>query len=110
MPGPLYHAGATAICPHGGQVAPVPTSMRVLVSEQPVALQTEQHLVAGCAFVAGVVPQPCLTVRWLVPATRVLVEDQPVLLQTSVGLALSATLIPAGPPIVAATQPQVIGT
>jgi hypothetical protein len=49
-------------------------------------------------------------VQWLVPATRVFVNGQPAILQTSAGLCLSAEQIPQGPPVVAVTQPRVIGT
>lgn len=111
MPGPLYHVGATAICPHGGQVQVIPTNARVLVSGQPVATMGDQYLVAGCAFtVPPGKPQPCIKVQWLVPATRVLVNGQPAILQTSTGLCLSAEQIPQGPPTVVVTQPRVIGT
>ena len=107
MPGSLFHVGAAAICPHGGQVAIISSNARVLVSGQPVATLSDMYLVAGCAF-APVKPQPCVKVQF-VPATRVLVNGQPVILQTSTGLCQSAEQIPQGPPIVVATQPRVIG-
>ena len=111
MPGPLFHVGATAICPHAGQVTTIPTNPRVLVSGMPVATMGDTFLVGGCAFtLPGGKPQPCVKVQWLVPATRVLVNGQPVILQTSVGLCQSAEQIPQGPPTVVATQPRVIGT
>jgi len=110
MPGPLFHVGATAICPHAGQVTTISTNARVLVSGMPVATMGDTFLVAGCVFTVGPKPQPCIKVQWLVPAVRVLVNGQPVILQTSVGLCLSAEQIPQGPPTVLATQPRVIGT
>jgi len=111
MPGPLFHVGATAICPHAGQVTTIPTNPRVLVSGMPVATMGDAFTVAGCAFTIPVgKPQPCVKVQWLVPAVRVLVNGQPVILQTSVGLCQSAEQIPQGPPTVVATQSRVIGT
>lgn len=110
MPGALFHVGATAICPHGGQVTTIPTNTRVMVSGQPVAVVADTFPVAGCAFtVPGPKPQPCVLVKWLVPATRVFVNGQPVILQTSTGIAQSAEQIPQGPPTVVATQPRVTG-
>ncbi len=110
MPGPLYHVGAAAICPHGGQVTVISTNARVLVSGMPVATMADSCMVAGCAFtVPPGKPQPCLRVQWLVPATRILVNGQPVLLQTSTGLCLSPEQIPQGPPTVITTQPRVVG-
>jgi hypothetical protein len=109
MPGPLYHVGAPAICPHGGQVTVISTNARVLVSGMPVATLADQCVVAGCAF-APVKPQPCIRVQWFTPATRVLINGQPPLLQTSTGLCFSAEQAPQGPPTIVSTQPRVIAT
>ncbi len=110
MPGFLYHVGATAICPHGGQLSIISTNTRVLVSGQPVATLSDMYLVAGCAFtVPPGKPQPCVKVQWLVPAERVFVDGQPVILQTSSGISQSVEQIPQGPPIVIATQTRVSG-
>lgn len=110
MPGPIFHVGATAICPHGGQVQTISSNARVLVGGMPAATMADTYLVAGCAFAVGPKPQPCVRVQWIVPAVRVLVMGQPVILQTSTGLCLSAEQIPQGPPAVLVTQPRVIGT
>jgi len=110
MPGPVYHAGAVATCPHGGQVTPIPASPRVMVSGMPVAVLTDTTLVAGCPFVAPPPAQPCVLVRWLVGAARVTVMGQPVLVQTAVGLCQTPAQVPNGPPIIASTQPRVVAT
>lgn len=110
MPSPLFHVGATALCPHGGQVSVASSNARVQVGGLPVATLADTCLVAGCVFTAGPKPQPCVRVQWLVPAARVLVTGQPALLQISTGLCLSAEQIPQGPPSVVATQPRVVGT
>jgi hypothetical protein len=78
-----------------------------MVSGMPVATLADQFLVAGCVFTIPP-PQPCLLVQWLTPATRVLVNGSPPITQSSVGLAISATGVPQGPPIVASTQLRVI--
>jgi hypothetical protein len=100
MPGFLMHVGATAICPHGGQVTTIPANARVLVGGQPVATLADTYLVAGCAF----------TVPPTKPAARVLVGGQPAILQTSTGLCQSPEQIPQGPPNVVATQVRAKGT
>ncbi len=114
MPGPLYHVGAVATCPHAGQVSVVSSNARVLVSGQPVATIGDTYPIAGCPFQipvgAGTKPQPCVRVQWLVPAARVLVNGQPPILQTSPGVCLSVEQIPQGPPIVSAVQPRVVAT
>ena len=110
MPGPIFHVGATAICPHGGQVQTISSNTRVLLGGMPAATLADTYLVAGCVFTVGTKPQPCVRVQWLVPAVRVTVMGQPVILQTSTGLCLSAEQIPQGPPTIVATQPRVIAT
>lgn len=114
MPGPIYHVGATGICPHGGQVTTAPGNPRVRVVQQPVATMVDLSTVAGCPFQIpvgpGTKPQPCVTVQWLVPAVRVKVALQPVLLQTSQGLCKSVEQIPQGPPTITVNQPRVIAT
>jgi hypothetical protein len=111
MPGPLFHVGAGAICPHAGQVQVISSNTRVLVNGMPVATLGDIYLVAGCPFtVPPGKPQPCIKVQWLTPATRVLINGQPPILQTSVGLCQSPEQIPQGPPTVIAVQPRVIAT
>jgi uncharacterized Zn-binding protein involved in type VI secretion len=111
MPGFLYHLGASAICPHGGQISVVTSNARVLVNGLPVATQSDFYPVAGCVFtIPGPKPQPCILARFLVPAARVLVNGQPALIQTSTGLCQSAEQIPQGPPTIVATQTRVVAT
>jgi hypothetical protein len=111
MPGFLFHVGASAMCPHAGQVQTISTNRRVLVSGQPVATLSDTFLVAGCPFtLPNGKYQPCVKVQWLTPATRVRVSGQPVILQSSSGLCQSAEQIPQGPPSVLTTQARVRGT
>lgn len=113
MSGFLLHVGATAQCPHAGQVQIISTNTRVRVGGQPVALASDTYTISACPFQVpvgpGTKPQPCITIQWLVPATRVRVNGQPVVLQTSTGLCQSAEQIPQGPPSVVMTQVRVKG-
>jgi hypothetical protein len=108
--GTVFHVTAQAICPHAGQVMTISSNTRVFVSGQAVATIADQFMVAGCAFMVGSKPQPCLKVQWLQPALRVTVMGQPAILQTSTGLCLSAEQIPQGPPTVIVTQLRATAT
>lgn len=115
MPGLLMHANAVCQCTHAAPATIVPTQARVLVSGQPVATMTSQIMVAGCPFTLPLPkPQPCITVKWLMPSVRVLVLGQPAMLVPAPGpgpgLCQSAEQIPQGPPIVSAVQLRVIAT
>ena len=114
MPGPLIHFGMTAACPHAGSVSVVSSNARVLVGGQPVATLADQYPIAGCPFQipvpGGAKPQPCVLVKWVVPATRVKVMGRPVILQTSTGVCQSVEQIPQGPPSLTVVQNRVVGT
>ena len=115
MPGFILHTNAVVQCTHGIPAQIPPVQPRVLVSGQPVATMASQILVAGCPFtIPGPKPQPCVTIKWLMPAARVLVMGQPALVQpapgTGPGLCQSPDQIPNGPPLVSAVQARVFAT
>ena len=109
MAGPLFHVGAQALCPHGGQIAVMPGNSRVTATGQPVATMADTTTVAGCAFTVGTVPSPCVMVRWITPAARVRAGGQSAILQTSPGFCQSAAGAPQGAPIVVSGQVRVRG-
>jgi hypothetical protein len=53
MPGLVLNVGATAMCPHGGQMSIVSSNTRVLLGGQPAATFSDTYLIAGCPFVVG---------------------------------------------------------
>jgi hypothetical protein len=113
MPGFLLHVGAIMTCTHGVPATVPPMQTRVLVSAQPVAPFSSIITVAGCPFMIPPVPtpQPCVTVKWLMPSTRVTVMGQPAAVTPGPGtgpaLCISAQQIPNGPPIVSTVQVRV---
>jgi hypothetical protein len=118
MPGFLLHVGAVMQCTHAGMATVAPSQPRVLVTGQPVATMASVISVAGCPFQVPVgvatKPQPCVLVKWLMPAARVMVVGQPAAVipapGSGPGLCQSIEQIPAGPPIVSVVQSRVIGT
>lgn len=105
MPGFLLHAGATVMCAHAGQAQPTAPNLRVRVSGQPIVTQAAPYVVAGCPFVAALVPSPCVTATWISAAVRVRASGLPVLLQDS-----QALCVPNGTPLtLAVTQLRVKG-
>ena len=114
MPGFLVTTASSIICTHGATVSIVSGNTRVKAAGAFVAVLSDVGTVSGCPFQipfgSGTKPQPCITVRFLVPATRVRIGGQPALLQTSSGICLSAEQIPQGPPTVVSTQMRVKAT
>lgn len=104
----IFHVGAQAICPHSGQVSTISSNIRVKVGGQMVATSSDQFMVAGCSFMIGNTPSPCLTVEWLQPALRVKVSGKFVVLMSSTGLCKGSA--PQGPPSIINTQVRASGT
>ena len=105
MPGLLLHQGATVLCAHGGQATPAVPSTRVRVEGQFIVTQPPPWTIAGCPFVAGTTPMPCVTGTWITGAIQLASQGQPVLLQDS-----QATCIPNGTPVsIVLTQMRVQG-
>ena len=106
MPGFLLHMGATVLCMHAGQAQPTAPNPRVKVGGQLIVTQTAPYSVAGCPFVVGPSPSPCVTAQWVTGATRVRAGGAPVLLQDS-----QAVCAPNGTGVnIVVTQVRVKGT
>ena len=83
MPGNLLHQGATVLCMHAGTAQPTVPDPRVRVSGQPIVTQSTLYTIAGCPFMSGTNPMPCVTGQFVTAAIRVRASGQPVLLQDS---------------------------
>ncbi|HTU64207.1 MAG TPA: hypothetical protein VMF89_37335 [Polyangiales bacterium] len=96
-------------CPHQGTVSIVSSNSRVKASGEFVVRAGDTFSIAGCPFAIGPTPHPCVTVRWIVPATRNDVLSDHVLTEDSVGLCLAADQAPQGSVLVKSTQTRVKG-
>ena len=77
---------------------------RVLVSGQPIVTMPAPYMIAGCPFVSGVNPVPCVTASWSTASLSALSNGQPVLLMDS-----KALTAPNGVPLIISTvQPRVV--
>lgn len=108
MPGILTTASVMT-CPHGGTVQASPTNTMVQVAGAPALTASDVFVIAGCPFVIGLVPSPCVTVQWVQPAARSSISGNPTLTEASVGLCVAATQAPQGPVVIVAAQPNVSG-
>jgi hypothetical protein len=106
---PILTTAASVTCPHGGTVTLFTSQSAVTAGGGALCLETDQHTVAGCPFVVGTKPQPCVLVRWSAAASRTRINGIGVLLSTSVGQCFSAEQILQGVAIVVATQQQAKG-
>ncbi|HYK05712.1 MAG TPA: hypothetical protein VE974_28440 [Thermoanaerobaculia bacterium] len=102
--------GCTIACPHQGQASvPAPSNSSTKVDGKFALLVSDVFVVAGCTFVSGSTPNPCLTLRWSGPATKVKVKGTAVLLETSVAECLNAAQAPQGVAQISGVQTKVSG-
>ncbi|MCX7114200.1 MAG: hypothetical protein NTX45_29850 [Proteobacteria bacterium] len=105
---PILTTASTVMCPHGGQ-AQLITSNTEILFDGFALLQTDRHVITGCAFNVASAPSPCLTIQWVTGATQMQLRGAPLLLQNSVGLCLNAAQVPQGTAVVVQTQTQATG-
>src|SRR5512146_1314308 len=102
---PAYLTTASQVmCPHGGQVTLTTANSKVTAVGAPVLLESDQHVVAGCAFTIGVKPSPCVRVQWSAGSVKTSIGAAP-LTQSSIGTCYSPEGAPQGLAIVVNTQP-----
>ena len=85
MPGVLLHVGAVVQCTHFAPATNPPVQPRA--AQRPTRRDRGKPVHrCRCPFtIPGPKPQPCVTLKWLMPATRMLINGQPALLQTPPG-------------------------
>jgi hypothetical protein len=97
------------MCPHGGTVSIVTSNARVSAGGDFLVRASDTFLIAGCPFVLGIVPHPCMQVQWVQPAARSQALSDFTLTEASVGLCVAADQAVQGPVQIVSTQPQVAG-
>jgi hypothetical protein len=108
MPG-LLTSASSLVCPHGGTVLATPSSAAVQAGGSPILTTADTFSIAGCSFVVGTVPQPCVSVQWIQPAAKSTRSGAATLTLASTGLCLGASQAPQGPVVISGTQSQASG-
>jgi hypothetical protein len=106
MPGFLLTSASTILCTHGGS-ASVSPSNTVVEAGAPILVESDVHTVAGCPFMIGNTPSPCVQIAWSAGAAKVAINGTPALVQSSVGQCKAATGAVQGVAIIASTQAKV---
>ena len=72
-------------CPHGGTGQAVPSQKKAQVQSGLVLVESDKHVVAGCTFMRGQQPSPCLRIEWSNGAAKVSAGGTAVLTNQSQG-------------------------
>jgi hypothetical protein len=99
------NASSQLMCPHGGTVSVTTQNSQAKAGGDFIVCDSDQFQIAGCPFMIGPNPHPCMQIQWLEPATMGKASQNFVLTESSVGLCVAADQAPQGPPNVVETQP-----
>jgi hypothetical protein len=105
----LLTTASVLMCPHGASVMATTTNDKTKAAGDFILRASDAFSIAGCPFIVGVVPHPCVQVRWVQPAAQVKVLDDFVLAEASVGLCVAADQAVQGTVLINSTQPKVSG-
>lgn len=104
MGDPLLTTSATITCPHGGQGTITPNQTAATAGGSPVCTKDDQVIIAGCSFMIGNTPSPCMSVEWQTSALDASAGGTKVLTTGSSGLCKSAASAPQGPVVLSPAQ------
>lgn len=110
MPAYVLTSSSTIQCTHGGSASVSPSNTKVMADNAPILVESDVHTVAGCPFMIGNTPSPCVQIAWSAGASKVSVNGTAVLLQSSVGQCKAGSGAVQGTAIVANTQTKVQAT
>lgn len=99
---PVVTTSSQVQCTHGGMATLITSNTILFADGAPVLLATDMPVIAGCPFVIGVVPSPCLTIQWVGAAVNRLVNGVGVVHINSIGMCLNAAGAPQGVAIISA--------
>lgn len=94
------------MCPHGGMVSASSQNSQVTAGGDAIVRASDTFTIAGCPFVIGPNPHPCMQIQWLVPVTRSQAANDFSLTEASTGLCTAGDQAPQGPPTIIQTQPK----
>lgn len=109
MAAALLHRSARLMCPHGGTVTITSTNSKTKAGGDFLARAGDTFLITGCPFIAGLVPHPCVNVKWSVSAQQSRASGDFTLTEQSVGFCVAADQAVQGAVQILQTQTKVSG-
>ena len=104
MASPTLTMATHLVCPHQGQVQVIPSQFRVRVDGHPVLTSGDTMTIAGCPFMRGTQPSPCVDIEWTTSDMRCSADQKDTLSEASIGICMSADGTPQGQVIVQQNQ------
>jgi len=89
MAGNCLTTASTIMCPHGGQATLMTSNTHASAVGAEILLESDLHTVAGCQFMMGQKPSPCVRVEWSSGAGKASVNGTAILVKSSIGECLN---------------------
>jgi hypothetical protein len=105
----LLNSASVMMCPHGGTVQAVTSNTRAQAAGGLLLRASDTFLIAGCSFMLGTAPHPCVQVQWVQPATGSKAVGDFTLTEASVGLCTAPDQAVQGTVLILVAQPRVAG-
>jgi hypothetical protein len=105
----LLNDASVMMCPHGGSVEAITSNTRAQAAGGFLLRASDTFVIAGCPFVLGLVPHPCVEVQWIQPATGSKAVGDFALTEASVGLCVAPDQAVQGAVLILMAQPRVAG-
>jgi hypothetical protein len=105
----LLNTSSMMMCPHGGTVNAIASNTKAKADGDYILRASDTFAIVGCPFVLGIVPHPCVQVKWVQTALKSKVLSDFTLTQQSVGLCVAADQAAQGTVLINSTQLKVSG-
>ena len=106
----LLNANTVLMCPHGGTVTAITSNTRVSAASGYVVRASDTFTIAGCSFILGSNPHPCVQVKWVQTDQHSTAVGDSTLNEDSVGLCVAGDQAAQGTVMINSTQARVSGT
>jgi hypothetical protein len=77
------------MCPHAGQATLMTSNSNASAVGAKILLESDVHTVAGCPFMVGQKPSPCVRIEWSSGANKASVNGTTILTKSSIGECLN---------------------
>lgn len=91
-------------CVHQAKATAIPSQTKVKAEGGLVLVSSDVHLVAGCPFMKGTQPSPCVQITWSGEATKVKISGKGVLTNSSIGQCIAADQSKQGIAVISNTK------
>lgn len=105
----LLNTSSTMMCPHGGTVTAITSNTKAKAAGDFILRASDTFTIAGCSFMIGNTPHPCVQVQWVQPDMQSKVTSDSTLSEESVGLCVAADQAAQGTVLINFTQQKVSG-